>query len=66
MDFMVAPEALKVLNHELGVDKNVLRWMTVKRPERAAIRAADTIHADRTASPLAPQKAVGAEPPPAG
>jgi ribosomal protein S6 len=36
MDFMAAPETVKELGHELGVDRNVLRWMTIKRSSKVS------------------------------
>ncbi len=48
MNFMVAPEVLRVVNHELGVDRGVLRWMCVKRADKVtlgtALEAASRVH----------------------
>ena len=31
MDFMLGPDALKEVNHELRVNENVLRWIVLKK-----------------------------------
>mmetsp|Transcript_13102 Transcript_13102/g.23078 ORF Transcript_13102/g.23078 Transcript_13102/m.23078 type:complete len:170 (-) Transcript_13102:988-1497(-) len=75
MNFMVAPEALKDVNHELRVNTNVLRWVNIKRQfrmrgpeflehlqETEALRMADRLaaeHASDTGSEISPTAALG-------
>ena len=67
LDFAVAPEVLKDVNHELRVNEQVLRWVVVKKEQYPPLH--DLRHmlanSERLAVPGVLDSAAAAQPPPA-
>ncbi len=62
MNFMAGPQTVRTLDGELGREKGALRWMTVKRADKATVPQLEQILREQQAQREAQaQAALGAE-----